>query len=88
MLFLPTDYDPARDGKLPLLLHIHGGPMSIFQRQFTGTPYYYPAAALCERGIAILRCNPRGSGGYGRDFRYANLEDLGRRRLSRFDARR
>jgi dipeptidyl aminopeptidase/acylaminoacyl peptidase len=76
-LYLPAGYDPARDGKLPLLLHVHGGPMSIFQRQFAGTPYYYPAAALCERGIAILRCNPRGSGGYGRDFRYANMEDWG-----------
>jgi dipeptidyl aminopeptidase/acylaminoacyl peptidase len=76
-LFLPAGYDQARDGKLPLLLHIHGGPMSIFQRQYAGTPYYYPAAALCERGIAILRCNPRGSGGYGRDFRYANMEDWG-----------
>lgn len=51
--------------------------MSIFQRQFAGTPYYYSPAALCERGIAILRCNPRGSGGYGRDFRYANMEDWG-----------
>ena len=77
MLYLPADYDAARDGKLPLLLHIHGGPMSIFQRQFAGTPYYYSPTALCERGIAILRCNPRGSGGYGRDFRYANMEDWG-----------
>lgn len=77
MLYLPTNYDQARDGTLPLLLHIHGGPMSVFQRQFTGTPYYYNPAALCERGIAILRCNPRGSGGYGRDFRYANMEDWG-----------
>jgi dipeptidyl aminopeptidase/acylaminoacyl peptidase len=77
MLYLPADYDQKRDGTLPLLLHIHGGPMSIFQRQFAGTPYYYTPAALCERGIAVLRCNPRGSGGYGRDFRYANLNDWG-----------
>ena len=77
MLYLPADYDQMRDGQLPLLLHIHGGPMSVFQRQFAGTPYYYTPAALCERGIAVLRCNPRGSGGYGRDFRYANMEDWG-----------
>lgn len=77
MLYLPAGYDQARDGKLPLLLHVHGGPMSVFQRQFAATPYYYTPAALCERGIAILRCNPRGSGGYGRDFRYANMEDWG-----------
>jgi dipeptidyl aminopeptidase/acylaminoacyl peptidase len=77
MLYLPAGYDQERDGTLPLLLHIHGGPMSIFQRQFAATPYYYTPAALCERGIALLRCNPRGSGGYGRDFRYANMEDWG-----------
>jgi dipeptidyl aminopeptidase/acylaminoacyl peptidase len=77
MLYLPANHDPQRSGPLPLLLHIHGGPMSIFQRQFAGTPYYYTPAALCERGIAMLRCNPRGSGGYGRDFRYANLNDWG-----------
>lgn len=77
MLYLPQGYDPARDGRIPLLLHIHGGPMSIFQRQFAATPYYYTPAALCEQGIAVLRCNPRGSGGYGKTFRYANLQDWG-----------
>ncbi len=25
----------------------------------------------------MLRCNPRGSGGYGRDFRFANMNDWG-----------
>jgi len=77
VLYLPADYDPARDDKLPLLLHVHGGPASIFQRQFAATPYYYTPAALCERGIAVLRCNPRGSGGYGKPFRGANREDWG-----------
>lgn len=77
MLYLPAGYDPARDGKLPLLLHIHGGPASVFQRQFAGQPYYYTPAALAERGIAVLRCNPRGSGGYGLAFREANIRDWG-----------
>ncbi len=76
-LYLPHGYDPDRDGRIPLALHIHGGPMSVFQRQFAGWPYHYAAAALCERGIAVLRCNPRGSSGYGRAFRYANLCDWG-----------
>ncbi len=76
-LYLPAAYDQARDGKLPLLLHIHGGPASVFQRQFPAQPYYYTPAALCERGIAVLRCNPRGSGGYGKPFRQANREDWG-----------
>lgn len=77
ILYLPHDYDEQGGARLPLLLHIHGGPMSIFQRQFAGHPYYYTPAALCERGIAVLRCNPRGSGGYGRRFRFANLRDWG-----------
>lgn len=77
VLYLPHGYDSERDGRIPLLLHIHGGPASVFQRQFAGAPYYYSPAALCERGVAVLRCNPRGSGGYGRAFRYANLSDWG-----------
>ncbi|MDQ3249716.1 MAG: S9 family peptidase [Chloroflexota bacterium] len=77
ILYLPHDYDQASAQRLPLLLHIHGGPMSVFQRQFAGQPYYYTPAALCERGIAVLRCNPRGSSGYGKRFRFANLRDWG-----------
>lgn len=77
ILYLPADYDPASGERVPLLLHVHGGPASIFQRQYVGTPYYYNPAALCAQGIALLRCNPRGSSGYGRDFRFANVEDWG-----------
>lgn len=77
ILYLPAEYDENSGKTLPLLLHIHGGPMSIFQRQFAGAPYYYTPAALCERGIAVLRCNPRGSGGYGKEFRFANRQDWG-----------
>jgi dipeptidyl aminopeptidase/acylaminoacyl peptidase len=77
ILYLPHDYDAGSGQTLPLLLHIHGGPASVFQRQFAGAPYYYTPAALCERGIAVLRCNPRGSGGYGKDFRFANRQDWG-----------
>lgn len=77
ILYLPANYEAERGDKLPLLLHVHGGPMGVFQRQFVGHPYYYTPAALCERGIAVLRCNPRGSGGYGKEFRFANLQDWG-----------
>ena len=77
ILYLPEGYDQTSDGAIPLLLHVHGGPSSVFQRQFSATPYYYTPAALCERGIAVLRCNPRGSGGYGKEFRFANKRDWG-----------
>lgn len=82
ILYLPHDYampqeSDAKSTRLPLLLHIHGGPMGIFQRTYAATPYYYTPAALCEQGIAVLRCNPRGSSGYGKDFRFANMQDWG-----------
>ena len=77
ILYLPQDYDQKRDGRLPLLLHIHGGPMALFYRQFSAVPYYYTPTAFCERGIAMLRINPRGSGGYGASFREANRRDWG-----------
>lgn len=77
ILYLPADYDETSGRRLPLLLHIHGGPTAVFQRQYVGTPYYYTPAAVCERGIAVLRCNPRGSGGYGKAFRFANRRDWG-----------
>lgn len=77
ILYLPASYDEESGARIPLLLHVHGGPASVFQRQYAATPYYYTPAALCERGIAVLRCNPRGSGGYGREFRFANRRDWG-----------
>ncbi len=77
ILYLPQDYNQERDGRIPLLLHIHGGPMALFYRQFVAAPYYYTPAAFCERGIAMLRVNPRGSGGYGAEFREANRRDWG-----------
>ena len=32
---------------------------------------------FAQKGFAILRPNPRGSTGYGKDFRYANFQDWG-----------
>jgi dipeptidyl aminopeptidase/acylaminoacyl peptidase len=32
---------------------------------------------FAQRGYAVLRPNPRGSTGYGRDFRFANVADWG-----------
>lgn len=63
--------------RVPLLLQVHGGPMGVFVQSFAGTAGVYPNAAFASRGFALLQPNPRGSAGYGKDFRYANYQDWG-----------
>lgn len=75
ILSLPADY--KHDRRIPLLLVIHGGPTGVFVEQFLGNSYVYPTAVFAEKGWAVLRCNPRGSSGYGAAFRAANLRDWG-----------
>jgi dipeptidyl aminopeptidase/acylaminoacyl peptidase len=75
LLTLPVGY---REGqKYPLILNIHGGPANYFAEVFLGKGGIYPLAMFAERGYAILRPNPRGSGGYGKVFRFANIRDWG-----------
>ena len=67
-LTYPVDYRPGTH--VPLLLVIHGGPSGVHLQSFL--PYAgsaYPLAAFASRGYAILRPNPRGSSGYGKEFR-------------------
>src|SRR5438132_1317823 len=71
----PTGYRPALP--VPLLTILHGGPLSSFTQTFTGGVGAYPIAAFASAGFAVLRPNVRGSSGYGREFRYANLRDWG-----------
>jgi dipeptidyl aminopeptidase/acylaminoacyl peptidase len=75
LLTYPVGY---REGqKYPLILNIHGGPANYFSETFLGKAGIYPLAIFAERGYAILRPNPRGSGGYGKKFRFANVNDWG-----------
>ncbi len=75
LLSLPAGY---REGdKVPLILNIHGGPAGVFMENFLGRPAIYPLAAFTAKGWAVLRPNPRGSSGYGREFRFANIKDWG-----------
>jgi dipeptidyl aminopeptidase/acylaminoacyl peptidase len=65
-----------REGdRVPLVLNIHGGPAGVYSHTFTGGPSVYMLQTFAERGYAILRPNPRGSTGYGKKFRYANVRD-------------
>ena len=63
--------------KVPLILNIHGGPAGVFQHSFIGGRGSYPIATFASRGYAVLRPNPRGSSGYGTEFRRANIKDWG-----------
>ena len=75
LLTYPAGYEPGK--KYPLVLVIHGGPTGVFQDSFLGRYGLYPYASFAAKGYAVLRPNPRGSGGYGRTFRFANMNDWG-----------
>lgn len=71
----PANYVAGK--KCPLILNIHGGPAGVFTQTYTGASSPYPLQAFTANGYAVLRVNPRGSSGYGADFRQANLNDWG-----------
>jgi dipeptidyl aminopeptidase/acylaminoacyl peptidase len=75
LLTLPPGFEQGK--RVPLLLVIHGGPAGVFAQSYTGAPGIYPIAVFADKGYAVLRCNPRGSTGYGQKFRYANYKDWG-----------
>lgn len=75
LLTYPIGYQTGQ--KVPMLLNIHGGPAGVFQQSFIGGRGVYPLAVFASRGYAILRPNPRGSSGYGTEFRRANIKDWG-----------
>jgi dipeptidyl aminopeptidase/acylaminoacyl peptidase len=75
LLTYPANYEAGK--KYPLILNIHGGPTGVFTESFIGRAGLYPLAVFAARGYAVLRPNPRGSGGYGRTFRFANYNDWG-----------
>lgn len=75
LLTYPVGYKSGEE--YPLALVIHGGPMGVFTQTFLGNRGLYPLAALASSGYAILRPNPRGSSGYGKQFRFGNYDDWG-----------
>jgi dipeptidyl aminopeptidase/acylaminoacyl peptidase len=75
LLTYPLNYTAG--AKVPLILNIHGGPAGVFNQSFIGNRGVYPIATFSAKGYAILRPNPRGSSGYGTEFRRANIKDWG-----------
>ncbi|MFN2502053.1 MAG: prolyl oligopeptidase family serine peptidase [Pyrinomonadaceae bacterium] len=75
LLTYPVGY--VAGTKVPFILNIHGGPAGVFQQTYIGGRGSYPLATFASKGYAILRPNPRGSSGYGTEFRRANIKDWG-----------
>jgi dipeptidyl aminopeptidase/acylaminoacyl peptidase len=69
-LVKPPDFDPPR--KYPLILRIHGGPVSQYTDSFSFEHQY-----LASLGYVVLITNPRGSSGYGEAFSRAIFADWG-----------
>jgi dipeptidyl aminopeptidase/acylaminoacyl peptidase len=69
LLYLPPQ---AANQKVPLIVHIHGGPTGVFNDRL-----YATVNMLVGQGWAVLEPNPRGSTGYGAAFEAANKNDLG-----------
>jgi dipeptidyl aminopeptidase/acylaminoacyl peptidase len=75
LLTYPVNYKEGK--RYPLILVIHGGPAGTFSQGFTAAGSVYPIQAFAQEGYAVLRANPRGSSGYGKNFRFANRNDWG-----------
>ncbi len=76
LLTYPLGYEGGQ--RCPLIVSVHGGPAGVYSRSYVGAlDHYADVPALAERGYAVLRPNPRGSTGYGREFRFANYHDWG-----------
>jgi dipeptidyl aminopeptidase/acylaminoacyl peptidase len=75
LLIYPTDYRPGQ--RAPLLMVIHGGPSGTHSYTCSVHSRVYPYSLLAQHGWAVLLPNPRGSEGYGRAFRAANVRDWG-----------
>ena len=69
IVMLPADH---QGGRLPLLLHIHGGPAGVFTNTFSARDHVW--AGL---GYAQLYPNVRGSSGYTDELLRGNMRDIG-----------
>lgn len=82
VLITPPNYDARK--KYPLAVLIHGGPAGVWAQRYVRSCWGYGAVVigvclgdLLDRGFVILQPNPRGSEGYGLNFRLANFGDFG-----------
>ncbi len=69
-LFTPPGWNGQ--GRLPLLLRIHGGPVAQYDWAFS-----FDAQLFAAHGYAVLMTNPRGSSGRGQAYAAALWADWG-----------
>ncbi len=65
------------DGPLPLLVIVHGGPAGVHGARFSPARSAWPYFAFLDQGYALFFPNPRGSTGFGEEFRKAVVADWG-----------
>jgi dipeptidyl aminopeptidase/acylaminoacyl peptidase len=70
----PPGFDHEK--KHPLALNIHGGP-HVMWTPHQSIPLFHEFQLLAAEGYVLFYCNPRGSGGYGSEFRTAIEKDWG-----------
>jgi dipeptidyl aminopeptidase/acylaminoacyl peptidase len=73
-VLLPTEQPLA--GKIPVVLEIHGGPAAMWAPH--EKTMWHEWNTLAGKGYAVVFCNPRGSDGYGVEFRSAVFENWGK----------
>ena len=66
ILELPYGHDPEKDGALPMVLELHGGPTASTLSGFRF--WCYGRTLMAAEGYALLSPNYRGSTGYGDKF--------------------
>ncbi|MGI8403635.1 MAG: prolyl oligopeptidase family serine peptidase [Thermomicrobiales bacterium] len=82
-LYRPDAAGATKNGKLPVVLSIHGGPEAQERPQYMYAGLYQ---YLASRGIAVLAPNIRGSTGYGKTYQTLIHHDWGGNELKDLEA--
>lgn len=70
----PANFEAGKT--YPLLLNMHGGPTAMWGPGEASM--WHELQYFCSQGYGVVYANPRGSGGYGKDFQSANYQDWGK----------
>ena len=67
-----TPYNQIKNGQVPAVVFVHGGPESQFMNSFNPAVQF-----LVNQGYFVIAPNYRGSTGFGKEFMDANRFDMG-----------